>query len=241
MTGTASGAMNQEQLQDLLLASPGFSNFMLELAMAAAAGLGTGPPVLCSITVEREGFPVTVASSDAAAMVLDERQYFFNEGPCLTALRQHRRVLIPDLASSRKWARYAWEIRSSGVAAILAVPVEAGKGTAAALNYYAFDTSTIDDAFILAVETLSTAISRILQLALRFHLPSPEGTDFGPALRSRALIDAAVAVIMIQGRCSRAQALQMLQQAASNENSRIRDQAIRILNQARRGHPGPMM
>lgn len=51
----ASDSRKQEELQDLLLDSAGFSDFMLELALIAAAWLGTGKPILCSITVEREG------------------------------------------------------------------------------------------------------------------------------------------------------------------------------------------
>lgn len=225
---------NQEQLQDLLLDSEGFSDFMLELVLMAAAGLGTGRPVLCSITVERAGFPVTVASSELAVMALDERQYAFNDGPCLTALRQDRMVFIPDLHASRQWGHYAREIASSGVHSILAVPVEAGNGTRAALNCYARDPGTMDERFIAAVEAFAGSISRILRLALGFHLPAIAGADLGPELRARGLVDGAVAVIMVQDKCSRADAFAQLGQTAFTSNMRIGDRAIQVLQSARR-------
>lgn len=225
---------NQEQLQDLLLDSRGFSDFMLELVLVAAAGLGAGRPVLCSITVEREGFPLTVASSAVDAMALDERQYAFDDGPCLTALRQQRTVLIPDLDESRKWEDYAREIASSGVHSILAVPVEAGSSTQAALNCYALEPGMMDDAFVAAVESFAGSISRILRLALRFHLPALAGADLGPELRARGLVDGAVAVLMVQAKCSRAEALAQLGRSAFEGNMRIADRAVQVLREARR-------
>ncbi|MCV9996387.1 GAF and ANTAR domain-containing protein [Paeniglutamicibacter sp. ZC-3] len=227
-------ARNQDELQDLLLDSEGFSDFMLELVLIAAAGLGSGKPVLCSITVEREGFPLTVASSELDAMILDERQYAFDNGPCLTALRQQRTVFIPDLDESRKWEGYARVIASSGVQAILAVPVEAGSSTQAALNCYARDLGMMDAAFVSAVEAFAGSISRILRLALRFHLPALAGADLGPELRARGLVDAAVAVIMARDKCSRAEAFTQLGRSAFTGNMRLGERAIEVLREARR-------
>lgn len=227
-------ARNQDELQDLLLDSEGFSDFMLELVLIAAAGLGSGKPVLCSITVEREGFPLTVASSELDAMVLDERQYAFDNGPCLTALRQQRKVFIPEMDESRTWRDYAREIGSSGVHAILAVPVEAGSGTQAALNCYAREPGIMDSDFVSAVEAFAGSISRILRLALRFHLPALAGADLGSELRARGLVDGAVAVIMVRDKCSRAEAFAQLSRSAFSANVRLGDRAIEVLREARR-------
>ncbi|EMQ96661.1 GAF and ANTAR domain-containing protein [Paeniglutamicibacter gangotriensis] len=223
-----------DELQDLLLDSEGFSDFMLELVLIAAAGLGSGKPVLCSITVEREGFPLTVASSELDAMFLDERQYAFDNGPCLTALRQQRTVFIPELAESRNWEDYAREIASSGVRTILAVPVEAGSGTQAALNCYSREPGIMDATFISAVQAFAGSISRILRLALRFHLPALAGADLSSELRARGLVDAAVAVIMIEDKCSRAEAFAQLGRSAFSGNVRVGDRAIEVLREARR-------
>lgn len=224
----------QEELQDLLLDSEGFSDFMLELVLIAASGLGAGGPVLCSITVEREGFPLTVASSEVDAMALDERQYAFNDGPCLTALRLQRKVFIPDLAQSVGWEDYARDIASSGVRSILAVPVEAGSSTQAALNCYAREPGTMDESFVAAVEAFAGSISRILRLALRFHLPALPGADLGTELRGRALVDAAVAVIMVRDKSSRAEAFAQLGRSAFTGRVRLKERAIEVLREARR-------
>ena len=52
-----------EQLQDLLLESPGFTDFLLGLTTMSATRLGGPEPMLCAITVERDGSPATVPAA----------------------------------------------------------------------------------------------------------------------------------------------------------------------------------
>lgn len=126
-----------EQLQDLLLENSGFADFLLGLTTISASLLGSPDPMLCAITVEREASPATVASSSDTARRLDEKQYIFDDGPCLTALRSHRTVLIKDLSSDDDWRGYANRIAGEGVRSVLAVPIESEEASPAALNCYA--------------------------------------------------------------------------------------------------------
>ncbi|WP_181419748.1 GAF and ANTAR domain-containing protein [Arthrobacter psychrolactophilus] len=228
------GSHSQENLQNLLLDSHGFSEFMLELAVSAASDLGSGAPVLCSITVERDFLPITVASSGAQALILDERQYVRNSGPCLSALRNQKTVFVPNLARSKHWTAYSLDIHSSGVAAILAIPVAAGPRTAAALNCYAFDTITMDVSFRAAVELMAASLSGILRLALRIHPGVSAGSGSIPEIDSRAVVDSAVGFIMMKERCSREEAFGRLGQLALAGKLRMRDQAAILLWESRR-------
>lgn len=225
---------DQALLQDLLLESAGFSAFMLELAVHAAVGLSSSGRILCSITVEQGLAPATVASSAAEAMVLDERQYALDDGPCLGALRGGSPVFVADLAESTVWANYANDIHSSGVAAIFAVPLAAGHGTAAALNCYAFDTVTMDTSFRADAETLAASFSGLLRLALRIHPLEQAGSSICAELDSRAVVDAAVGLLMLQDRCSREEAFGRLGRLAWENQSKIADEAASMLWQAKR-------
>ena len=104
-----------EHLQDLLLESPGFTEFLLGLTTISASRLGGANPMLCAITVERNGSPATVASSDEDALPMDEKQYVYDDGPCLTALRQQHTVLVPDLGNDSRWKRYAEAVPGEGI------------------------------------------------------------------------------------------------------------------------------
>lgn len=219
-----------EQLQDLLLESPGFSEFLLGLATISASLLDGREPLLCAITVERDAGPSTVASSTPAARRLDERQYAFDDGPCLTALRRQRLVLIDDLRTDDRWALYAKHIAGEGIRSVLAVPIQADSSSRAALNCYSSAPGTFSDAVVSRVREHAETISKTLRLALRLHDPEPYPEHLRSVLQSRAVVDAAVSLIMLQNRCGRDRAMELLQIAARNSNRRLHEIASDILN-----------
>jgi AmiR/NasT family two-component response regulator len=86
------------------------------------------------------------------------------------------------------------------------------------------------------LEQHAAAMSRVLRIALRLH-----GTDIHPehlraALKSRAVVDAAVSLIMLQQHGGREDALQILQLVAKSTNRRMHDIATDIVRGA--GLPG---
>ena len=93
------------ELQALLLGTESIDGFLRELAVLAAGTLGEG--LSCGITLQPNGRPLTVASSDQLASQVDELQYGLDQGPCLTALRTGQVTRIDDLAADRRWRRYA--------------------------------------------------------------------------------------------------------------------------------------
>ena len=233
---------SMEQLQDLLLESPGFDEFLLELTVFSASKLAATEPMLCAISVERNGQPVTVASSSDTAKRMDEKQYGFDDGPCLTALRENRRVLVDDLEGSERWRRYAEAVGRDGVASVLAVPIDAGPEAAAALNCYSMSTDTFDETAIASVESYAVSLSRILRLALRVHRLALHPNGLHGALQSRAVIDAALSLVMAQTRGSREEAAAILHEMALSSKQQLKQIATDILNGARlperAGHDG---
>jgi GAF domain-containing protein len=221
-----------EQLQDLLLESPGFTEFLLELTAISASLLGGDLPMLCAITVERESGPATVASSSAEARTLDERQYAYDDGPCLTALRHQRTVHIPDLQEDESWAWYARAVSGEGIQTILAVPIPADNGSRAALNCYSTKVRAFSPETVAAVEDHAKSLSRILRLAIRVHAPEPYPQHLRSALRSRAIVDSAVSLIMVHNRCGREAAVELLQLASRSSNRRMHEIAQDILRNA---------
>jgi hypothetical protein len=225
-------APSPEQLQDLLLESPGFAEFLLGLTTISASRLGGLNPMLCAITVERDGSPAAVASSDNEALRMDEKQYAYDDGPCLTALRQQHTVLVPDLGNDSRWENYARAVSGEGIRSVLAVPIRTDPGAAAALNCYARSTDAFDAATIASVEEHTDSISRILRLALRVHPAEIYPEHLRSALKSRAVIDAAVSLIMVQNRSSRDQAMELLHLAAQASDSKLHTIAADILSGA---------
>jgi AmiR/NasT family two-component response regulator len=92
------------------------------------------------------------------------------------------------------------------------------------------------------------SLSRILRLALRLHAPEACTGHLRNALKSRAAVDAAIALIMLQHRGGREDALELLQVAAKFSDRRIQDIAGTLWTEeafpppgwteARNGHRG---
>lgn len=212
-----------------MLESPGFTDFLLSLSTLAAAALGGKNPMMCAITVERNGSPTTVASSGPEAQRLDEIQYSLHSGPCLTALRTGQTILVTDVGRDPRWEVYAREMSEENVRSVLAVPIPTDTGSGAALNCYSSASGVFDPGTVGRVQDYAASISTILRLALRVHPAPPYPEHLRSALQSRAVIDAAVALVMAQNRCSHDQALALISRAATIRSSRMHDIAADII------------
>ncbi|MFF1830777.1 GAF and ANTAR domain-containing protein [Paenarthrobacter sp. NPDC058040] len=224
-----------------MLESPGFSEFLLGLTIISASLLGSGEAMLCAITVEHDGSPATVASSTSKARRLDEKQYAYDDGPCLTALRSQTTVLVDDLDADERWEQYAAAVAGQGVRSVLAVPIETRTTSRAALNCYALSPGVFDEFTVAAVQRHAAVISKSLRLALRIHVPEPFPEHLRSALQSRAVVEAAVSLIMLQNQCGREKASSLLHLASVNSNRRLREIAIDILDSSKSpdGPPSP--
>lgn len=221
-----------DQMQDLLLESPGFPEFLLGLATLSASLLGADGPVTCTITVERDGGLSTVASSSEEGRRLDETQYSFGEGPCLTAARRQRLVWVPDLLGDERWSGYARAALQEGVRSVLAVPIPTDASSRASLNCYAGTVGAFDEETVVLLEQHAASMSRVLRIALRLHGADVHPEHLRAALKSRAIVDAAVSLIMLQHRGGRDGALEILRLAAKSGNRRIHEIAHDIVQGA---------
>jgi hypothetical protein len=89
-----------------------------------------------SITVERGGRHVTLATSDELAARMDQVQYAEATGPCVQALAGDP-VAVPGLEAATEWPRFREQARSLGLYASLSIPLFVGSGAVvASLNLY---------------------------------------------------------------------------------------------------------
>ena len=91
------------------------------------------------ITAQFDGPPLTAAHTDARVLVVDERQYLIQDGPCLRAMRTGT-VVRMTLADIRQvWPELALTADQVGVHAVLALPLYANDRSVGALNLYSAD------------------------------------------------------------------------------------------------------
>ena len=175
------------ELQAVLLATESIDGFLQELASLAARELGQG--LSCGITLQPNGRPLTVASSDANAAQIDELQYGLDHGPCLTAMRHGEVIRIEDLASDQRWGDYAVRALAHGVRSSLSMPLAAQGRTVGALNLYAGQPRFFGQAQTRQAERFAQDASIAVGIAARLAAQAVLTGQLRASLASRAVID----------------------------------------------------
>jgi putative methionine-R-sulfoxide reductase with GAF domain len=218
------------QLQELLLESEDITSFLDEFTASIAEALSThGEQVWCAVTLLRPKRSTTVAASSPQAEALDEIQYHYGDGPCLTAAREHRVVHVPDTRTDLRWPAYGTAAAEAGILSALGVPFELKGEAAAGLNVYADRAHTYDAATIEVVQRHVAAVSTTLRLAVRLARHHDTEADLKAAMASRTTIDLAVGIIMAQNRCTQDKAFEILRAASSHRNIKLRELAADLV------------
>lgn len=217
-------------LQDLVLDTSDVHEFLQELAHFTGSLLsGRGQGLYCGISVERLKKPTTVATNDPKALAMDELQYSFGDGPCLTAMRTWTTVHVPDVAEERRWPEYISAVATEGIGSILGIPLPQEGGAAAVMNLYSplRNGFTVHD--IAGAESFAEQTAKTLRLELRLTQTHEARNDMADAMKSRTMIDMAVGAIMAQNRCSQDGAIEILRRASNSRNVKLRDVAAAVI------------
>ena len=136
---------------------------------------------------------------------------------------------MTDVGTDPRRVANARDMSKENVRSVLAVPITTDAGSAAALNCYSSESGEFEPGTVEQVQEYAASISNILRLALRVHPAPPYPEHLRSALQSRAVIDAAVALVMAQNRCSHDQALALISRASTIEGTRMHDIAADII------------
>lgn len=218
------------EMQALLLGTETIQEFLAELAGLAI--LAVGKELSCGITLQPNGRPLTVASTDALAAQVDEVQYGLDQGPCLHAMRTGTLVYIQDLASDQRWAAYAATALGHGIRSSLSLPLSNGSTTIGAFNLYSLVAGTFGEAATRRAERFAQSATGALSIAVRLADSATLTDQLRASLASRAVIDQAVGVLMGQRRITAAAAFAILRTTSQNRNIKLRAVAAQILQGA---------
>ncbi|WP_461172355.1 GAF and ANTAR domain-containing protein [Arthrobacter sp. Z1-9] len=229
-SGEQWSSAEERGLQELVLNSVDVSSFLKELAVLTASTLSTEwNQIHCGVTVERHRKPTVAASSDHLARSLDELQNGFEDGPCLTALRRQETILVQDVGSDQRWPEYLGTARERGIGLILAVPLHLSGEAEAVVNLYAAKPGSLTLLDIATAQNFVANASKSLKLALKLGALRDTSDDLAAAMRSRAMIDMAVGVIMAQKRCTHDEAIHELTSSSTARHTRLRETAALVV------------
>lgn len=210
----------------------------LVASLQAVAAAGCSLVEQCSsasITVLDGDRPSTVACTNDTALALDEAQYRFGDGPCLTAARERKVIHLEKVEQGGEWPDFVSSARDLGVGSSLSIPLLLpGDTTRGGLNLYgsaplAFDT---DDQRL--AEVFASQASMVVTNAMTYWQAFEQSRHLTLAMESRAQIEQAKGVLMATQHCTAEEAFDLLRQASQRENRKLRDIAVEIVDRASR-------
>jgi GAF domain-containing protein len=189
-----------------------------------------------AITLIRRGTAATIATTGGMAEVLDELQYEAGYGPCLDAGRSNEILHIPDAATETRWPRYLPPARDNGLASSLSLPIPVENYLVGALNLYSRTPDAFNEESVQLGDAMAAHICAALSRAEAIFSYRNQVEQLHRAMESRAVIEQAKGMVMVQRRCSAVEAFTELRTMSMNQNIKLAELAAAIVSAAS-GHP----
>jgi GAF domain-containing protein len=183
--------------------------------------------------------PPSSGASDERVERADRVQFDEENGPAVTAVAEGRTVVADDIAADPRWAAGGPRVAvESGFRAVVAVPLGSGGQVLGALTVYASTPGSFDRGAVAGAELLAApAEARVANVrAYRASLHVAEELRHG--LVSRAVIDQAKGILMVQHGLTADQAFAVLTRFSQQENRKLREVAADLVDSSVRESRG---
>ena len=135
MTDALDMAHVMGELARRLQAEASVENTLQEMTASAVAAVPGAE--LAGVTLVRDRQRVeTRAATDPVVEKIDAAQYESGQGPCLSALWEHRTIEMPDLQAESRWPEWTARLGETGVRSMMCFQLYVRDRNLAALNLY---------------------------------------------------------------------------------------------------------
>ena len=181
-----------------------------------------------SVTLERHGTLMTVASSNDTVLQMDHHQYQTGEGPCLAAATEGHWFHIESLADENRWPAFVPHAIDEGIASILSTPLMDADRSIGALNIYSNTERVFGPHQQELAALFATQVSEILADAGGVATDAETATRIASALRARETIARAQGILMARQHLTADDAVASLHRAARTARTTVLDHARAI-------------
>jgi GAF domain-containing protein len=209
------------------LSRDGLEGVLAEVATLASAAIpdADGASVACL----RDGQAFTFAATDPAVRAVDEAQYSVQNGPCVDAGQDGQVHVSQHLPDDSRWPTLAAAAAEQGFGSVLAVPIPNGDEAVGTLNLYAHESEAFGHVDTRSALGFAKYAGYALSSARERDEARQLAEQLGEAMRSRAVIDQAIGIVMARERCDATRAMEMLRRASQKANVKVRDIAERLV------------
>ena len=193
-------------LQDVLLSTAGVDDFLDGVAQAAplsTSGRRPPPPSRSAATAARRWSRPATREPPSATRPSTRP----TTARASASIDLGHIVHVPDLAHETRWPAWRAVTQRNGYASAAALPRSVRPGAHIALNLYATEPNSWNEAAIAVADMYADEIARAVTLSLRTADQAELNADLRAALVSRAVIDQAIGVVMAENRCTADEAM----------------------------------
>ncbi len=183
-----------------------------------------------SVTVlDAKEQPSTIAAADDQTYELDRRQYVLQDGPCLDAARRQAVNRWSLDEAEQRWPEFTSLAKEMGLRSYLSAGLGLAGRRLGALNLSSHDPDGFSQLDEDLISLFTVPASAAIVVVGRYAEARELAAQLEHALRSRAVIDQAIGIVMAESRCDAEQAFATLSRASNNRNMKLRDLAAEIV------------
>ena len=168
----------------------------------------------------------TKAATGDLVWRLDSLQYGLNEGPCVSSLREDPVLVVDHVSHQQRWPRFVPEAVKLGLRSQMALRLYVDdEGTMGGINLYSTSSDTVSEDAPPAAQVFAAQAAVALGRA-------QEVDQLNDALRTRQQIGTALGIIIERYQLDEQAAFGFLSRLSSQTNSKLRDIAARVVEDA---------
>ena len=185
---------------------------------------------MAGVTLVSDESAKTVAATHPRVREVDQVQYANDGGPCLTASRDGRSVVVDVDQLRSRWPALEASAADLGIKSFIALPLMLSDRIHGSFNLYSSDPRGFQSLDESLLELFTTAAVTALQQAERHRRALASIRNLQTALTSRAEIDQAIGVVMALHGLSAAEAFDRLVSTSQDTNVKVRTVARQLLD-----------
>jgi GAF domain-containing protein len=190
------------------------------------------PAELAGITMLVEGRQRTAIFTDETAPEVDQAQYDSGDGPCVAAFREERVTRIDSTLEDGPWPEFRRAAAQHGIRSTLSLPLLVDKTAVGALNLYSPQERAFGDRDEETAVLFASQAAIVLANAQAYWDARELSSGLSEAMKHRAVIEQAKGMLMAAQGCDEDAAFQLLISASQRENVKLREVALRIVQDA---------
>ncbi|MGW4793517.1 GAF and ANTAR domain-containing protein [Nonomuraea sp. NPDC004297] len=169
----------------------------------------------------------TVAASHRQAELLDGLQRALEQGPVLDAIDSGAPVTALDLVADDRWPRF--RTAAPEVRGVHCEPLTFEGGLLGVLTVYSDLAHGFAEEVWVAVRLTAAHIGVVFRTALDAARMREVAAQLKEALTTRAVIDQALGIVMVQRRCTAREAFEILRHVSQDRNVKLHQVAASIV------------